>query len=404
MKILYYDCFAGISGDMHLGALIDLGVPAQYLKDELKKLNLEGYELIIESGLKMGISGTKVTVNLTHHHHHHHASHHGHHHEHRNLDAIRTIINSSTLSDAVKKNSLLQFEYIARAEAKIHAKSIDQVHFHEVGAIDSIIDMVGAAICIDYLKPERILASTVELGGGFVHCAHGTFPVPAPATAEILSGVPVRTGTVLKETTTPTGAAILKTFVDEFTDQHSFTPEKTAYGIGQRDMEIPNVLRVFWGTADSTAGTTEHVTALLVECNIDDMNPEHYDFVMEKLFDAGAHDVFMIPIIMKKSRPAIQLKVLCSNHQKATMEAILLTETTTLGTRSYPVAKSMLQRKTRNLETPYGTIRIKESYFNKENHKFKAEYDDCAQAARTHKVRLQEVYDSVYRLLNYDPK
>ena len=273
MKILYYDCFAGISGDMNLGALCDLGVPAEYIISELKKLNLEGYGLEFVSSLKMGISGTKAIVSLeneynqindhhqeqnahTHKHAHDEKHKHEHNHEHehsqtshghRNLYDIKEIIIESSLNDFVKEKSFQIFEEIAVAESKIHAKPVKEIHFHEVGAIDSIVDIVGAAICIDYLKPEKILCSTIELGGGFVHCAHGIFPVPAPATSEILKNIPVRIGTVNKETTTPTGAAILKVFANEFVDLIDFSIEKIAYGIGHRDFEIPNVLRVYFG-------------------------------------------------------------------------------------------------------------------------------------------------------------
>lgn len=273
MKILYYDCFAGISGDMNLGAMIDLGVDKEYLLNELSKLNLEAeYEIKIEKKNKNGISGTKVDVILKseedhsheHHqnedghshndeqHHHHHEDDHSHEHEHnshdhvhRNLRDIELIINSSDLSENVKKLSVQMFTEVGKAEAKVHGKDLYEVHFHEVGAIDSIIDIIGAAICIDYLKPSKIMASHIEVGGGFVKCAHGLIPVPAPATVEILKGVPIKSGRVPFETTTPTGAAILATNVEEFVDNIDFTIDKIGYGLGTRDLEIPNVLRVY---------------------------------------------------------------------------------------------------------------------------------------------------------------
>lgn len=434
MKILYYDCFAGISGDMNLAALIDLGVSADYLLQELQKLHLEGYHIDITNTLKMGISGTRVdvlpdTVSHEHHHDQNHEEHdhkprHEHHHhshqttttagydsakpvqetwekhketdshDHRNLAVITEIIENSSLNTFVKEKSLAVFHEIAVAEAKIHAKSTDEIHFHEVGAIDSIIDIVGAAICIDFLKPDRIMASTIELGGGFVNCAHGVFPVPAPATTEILKNIPVKKGAVNKETTTPTGAAILKIFVDEFADRTDFLIQKTAYGIGHRDLEIPNVLRVFVGEKQEK-GDFQQAPALLLECNIDDMNPEHYDYIMEKLLKAGAQDVFLVPIIMKKSRPAVQLKVLCDISLKSEIEKILLTETTSLGVRHHAVIKTMLDRKSTTLSTQYGPIRIKEAVVSGKTVKFKAEYDDCIRAAEKYKVNLQEVYREV---------
>ncbi|SKC84184.1 nickel pincer cofactor biosynthesis protein LarC [Maledivibacter halophilus] len=284
MKILYYDCFAGISGDMNLGAMIDLGVDKEYLINELAKLKIDSeYKIRVEKRNKSGIQGTKVDVilndgdldnqenhhehesnshdhihqhsdhhnhdhddnNCHEHKHHHHNHKQGHEHIHRNLKDIETIINSSELNDKVKRLSLDMFMEVAKAEAKVHGKDLYDVHFHEVGAIDSIIDIVGAAICIDYLKPDRIVASQVEVGGGFVRCAHGLIPVPAPATVEILKGVPIRSGIVPFETTTPTGAAILAANVDEYEDKINFIIEKIGYGLGTRELDIPNVLRVY---------------------------------------------------------------------------------------------------------------------------------------------------------------
>lgn len=248
MKILYYDCFCGISGDMNLAALIDLGVPKEYLEQQLTKLNLNSeYEIKIEKSVKLGITGTRVDVILKDKpdDHEEHVHNHGHHH--RNLKDIEEIINSSDLSGKVKTLSLDMFMKVAEAEAKVHGKGLYEVHFHEVGATDSIVDMVGAAICLDYLKVDRIIASTVQVGGGFVKCAHGIMPVPAPATAEILKNIPISTGIVQFETTTPTGAAILAVNVNEFVPKVDFLIKKIAYGIGHRDLEIPNVLRVYLG-------------------------------------------------------------------------------------------------------------------------------------------------------------
>jgi len=423
MKIIYYDCFAGISGDMNIGALIDLGVPKNYLITELNKLNLKGFKLELTTELKMGINGTRANVNIenkyqlsvaqdheTDHHHEQNIHDHSHlhevkykqepthtNHEHRNLNDIQKIIVSSTLNTYVKEKSLEVFKEIAIAEAKIHAKDINEIHFHEVGAIDSIVDIVGAAICIDYLKPEKILCSTVELGGGFVNCAHGIFPVPAPATAEILKGIPVKKGAADKETTTPTGAAILKVFVDKFVDRIDFSIEKIAYGIGHRDLEIPNVLRVYSGVIEKDE--IEKASALLLECNIDDMNPEYYEYIIDLLFSAGAQDVFLIPIIMKKSRPAVKLTVLCDAGTQQKVEEIILTETTSLGLRYLPVTKSLLKRETRIIDTIYGTIKIKEAFYHDKPVKFKAEYDDCVKAAQKYNVSLKDIYVEVDRIV-----
>jgi uncharacterized protein (TIGR00299 family) protein len=264
MKVLYYDCFCGISGDMNLGALIDLGVDKNYLINEISKLNLDFEdEAEIEKALKSGISGTKVDVILKNHYHEHHEDSESHirsheepydkennhvqEHHHRNLDDIKNIINHSSLKGSIKQLSIDIFMKVAEAEALVHNKPINEVHFHEVGAIDSIIDIVGAAICLDYLKVDKILASSVQVGGGFVKCAHGIIPVPAPATVEILRNIPIKSGIVQFETTTPTGAAILAANVEEFTDKVDFSIEKIGYGIGHRDLEIPNVLRVYLG-------------------------------------------------------------------------------------------------------------------------------------------------------------
>jgi uncharacterized protein (TIGR00299 family) protein len=271
MKVLYYDCFCGISGDMNLGALLDLGVDEEYLRQELSKLKLNAeYELQVKKDNKGGISGTRVDVLLKeeihkhkHDHDHHHYQHEVHtgvesHHAHRNLKDIENIIVNSSLSDRVKELSMAIFMKVAEAEAKVHGKSLDEVHFHEVGAVDSIVDIVGAAVCLDYLKVDKIMASPVQLGGGFVKCAHGIIPVPAPATVEILKNIPVKSGIVPFETTTPTGAAILAANVVTFTDKMNLSIEKTGYGIGHRDLEIPNILRVYIGCEDRAARREEH--------------------------------------------------------------------------------------------------------------------------------------------------
>jgi len=236
MDILYYDCFSGISGDMNLAAMLDIGVPENYLKESLAKLNLNAFELIIEKNNINGIAGTKLTVKLTEEDK-----------KHRHLKNIKDIINNSELNNNIKDRSIKVFEKLAVAEAKIHQTSVEKIHFHEVGAIDAIVDIVGAAICIDYLKPKKVICSTIELGKGFAKCAHGIIPIPAPATLEILKDIPVNIGNQNFEATTPTGAAILATFVDEFSDNISLTINKTAYGLGHKKSEKPNMLRVLIG-------------------------------------------------------------------------------------------------------------------------------------------------------------
>lgn len=390
MNILYYDCFAGISGDMNLGAMIDLGVSPDYLFGELKKLNIGEHEIKITSGKRKGITGTRVEVAV-------------------NSDAsgdgaqscgertfkdIIRIIGKSDLSAKVKSVSLDIFTRIAKAEGKIHGCKTDDVHFHEVGAVDSIIDVVGAAVCLDYLQPERIISSPVELGGGFVRCSHGIFPVPAPATVEILRGIPVKSGAVPFETTTPTGAAILAATVDAFAYELNFTPQKIGYGIGHRDTDIPNVLRACLGEMSAEASDdTEKQQAVLMECNIDDMNPEMYEDVMEALLAKGAHDVFLTPVIMKKSRPATKISVLCGEDQRQAMEEILWLRTSTFGLRFQRVSKSMLQRDFSTLPTKFGNISIKNGYWLGSKIKSKPEYEDCKRLAKEKGVSVKEIYD-----------
>ncbi|AOY75917.1 nickel pincer cofactor biosynthesis protein LarC [Clostridium formicaceticum] len=419
MKILYYDCFSGISGDMNLGAMIDLGVDEAILRRELEKLHLNEYELVVTRDERKGITGTKVDVKLLHHlpedHHHdetscshnhaHHHEHHchdnhahhhekKHHHHHRNLHDIEAIIHHSDLHPTVKELSLEMFRDVAVAEAKIHGKPIEEVHFHEVGAVDSIVDIVGAAICYNLLKVDKVIFSPITVGGGFVNCAHGIFPVPAPATTEILKGIPIVSGEIQKEMTTPTGAVIAKILGDKYTSNKNFSITKVGYGIGHRDNAIPNVLRVFLGEAD------DHLEekAKIIECNIDDMNPELYQYVMEKLLAEGAMDVYLTPITMKKSRPAMKLSVLCSPQIVDKMISILYEETTTLGTRSYDVDKSMMGREIVTVDTPYGAVRIKLALYKNKVVKWKAEYEDCKKIAASHHIPLKAVYELVEKL------
>jgi len=399
MKVLYYDCFCGISGDMNLGALIDLGVDKEYLIKELSKLKLDTeFEIQIKKDLKKGISGTKVDVNLSHHHDQDH--HHEQQSSHRNLSDIEKIINDSSLSEKVKTISLNMFMKVAEAEAKVHGKSLYEVHFHEVGATDSIIDFVGAAVCLDYLKIDKIMASSVQVGGGFVKCAHGIIPIPAPATVEILLGIPIKSGIVPFETTTPTGAAILAANVEVFTDKIDFSVEKIGYGIGHRDLEIPNVLRVYLGEE----GEIENIDKgeareeqYILETNIDDMNPEIFGYIEEKLFEKGALDVFKTAIWMKKSRPAIKLSILVKEQQEIDVLDVIFRETTVLGIRKHKVEKIMLQRDFAQVKTQYGEVTVKNAYYQGEIIKYKPEYEDCKKIAKEKNIPLAKVYREVYK-------
>jgi len=397
MKILYYECFAGISGDMNLGAMVDIGIKPEYLVTELKKLGIKGYELKIFKDQRKGISGTKVDVEIEDG--NNKSSHDNSKHVHRNLKDIKTIINDSKLNDNIKNISLKIFKKVAEAESVIHNKDINEIFFHEVGAIDSIVDIVGAAICIDYLKPDKIYSSTVELGGGFVNCEHGTLPVPAPASVEILKGAPVRKGTVQYEAATPTGSAILASCVDEFTDKIDFIIEKTGYGIGSKDGDIPNVLRLYLGKS-TTKESVEKDSSLIIECNIDDMNPEFYDYIINSLFDAGAKDVYITPIIMKKSRPAAKLSILCNKGSEMLIENILFTETSSIGLRKYSVEKIMLERKIESVNTKYGEVKIKSAFYKDKIIKSKPEYEDCIKIAKKENIPIKEVYNLVEKLLS----
>ena len=381
MRILYYDCFAGISGDMNLGAMIDLGVDPEFLKSELQKLNIEGFHLEIQKDIRRGISGTKATVVIEN----------PENEKHRHLRHVEELVNQSSLSPEVKTMSLKIFDLIAVAEGKVHNIDKQRVHFHEVGALDSIADIVGAAICLDYLKVDKVMSSPIQLGGGMVKCAHGLMPVPAPATTEIVQHVPLKTGLVQHEATTPTGAAILVATVDEFSERIDFQIDKIAYGIGQRDVsEVPNVLRVYLSENKKTDQTSLE-EAWMLECNIDDMNPEWYDHLFEKLFESGASDVFLTPIIMKKSRPANKLSVLCPRNLVQDLKAIIFTNSTTIGLREYAVTKTVLERQEKEIETELGKVRVKYSYFQGKQIRFKPEFEDLKKLADHHGLSLNEV-------------
>ncbi|MBK7627398.1 MAG: nickel pincer cofactor biosynthesis protein LarC [Bacteroidales bacterium] len=383
MKIISYDCFSGISGDMNLGAMIDLGVDKTLLINELNKLNLKGWELIVQKDQRHGITGTKVTVKQTRHEH-----------AHRHLSDIEKIINDSALDQETKELSKKIFMKIAVAEAKVHGISLDHVHFHEVGAVDSIIDVVGAAICYNALKVDGVHVSTIELGSGFVKCDHGKLPVPAPATAEIIKGLPVKKGGVDFEATTPTGAAILAALGTHFSAGLPLKIIKTAYGVGQKESkDIPNLLRVFLG--ETITGNESGHDAFHLECNIDDMNPEFCEYISEKLFKSGASDVFFTSVIMKKGRPGIVLNVICETESADTLKNIIFTESTSLGIRTFPFRKDTLVRKLETIHTTFGEVRIKRSYFEEKEVSAKPEYDDCKKIASDTGIPLKEIYNKI---------
>jgi hypothetical protein len=433
MKILYYDCPAGISGDMNLAALIDLGVDPGYLRAELSKLGLdEEFELRVSADARNGIHGTRVDVVLTrrqahpvphgdeghshdhghdhhhehdHEHDHDHVHGHGHGHEHgaghgagqRNLADIEAIITASGLDEGVRRTSLEMFRIVAAAEARVHGKTIDEVHFHEVGATDSLVDIVGAAICFHSLGVDAVWSSPVELGGGFVRCAHGLIPAPAPATVEILHGVPTTRGAVQQETATPTGAAILAALVDRFTPSPAMITDKTGYGIGHREMDIPNILRVHLArTGEDSAGGTVG-PARLLQCNIDDMTAEMIGVVLETLMEAGAMDVHLTPILMKKTRPATCLSLLCAAEDEERFKALVFRHTTTLGIKSFVLEKTALETSFERLDTPLGPVTMKNALVGGVVIRSKPELEDCRELARRLDIPLTEVYASIDR-------
>ncbi|MFZ4455998.1 MAG: nickel pincer cofactor biosynthesis protein LarC [Bacteroidales bacterium] len=387
-RILYFDCFSGISGDMAIGAMLDLGIDEQVFRAQMEKIHLNEFELEIKKGQKLGITGTDFSVILQEHDHHHH-DHHDHHHHSRNLSAINHIIDSSELSEKVKQMSKTIFLLVAEAEAKIHGKTIDEVHFHEVGAVDSIVDIIGAAVCIELLNVDEIRSSPLNLGGGFVKCAHGVFPVPAPATMEILKNVPVYSKNAMKELTTPTGAAILKAVCAEFGELPAFIVEKIGYGLGKRNLETPNVLRVM------IAREQRSENFVMLETNIDNMNPEIYTHLFSKILESGALDVFVTPIIMKKNRPANKLSVLCKAESVAAVETIIFEETTTLGIRKYTVEREELNRTFEKVQTKYGEITVKLAYRHGELLKYAPEFEECRLIAVEKGLPVSTIYNEV---------
>ena len=374
-RALFYECFAGIAGDMHLGALIDVGVPAEHLVRELNRLELaDEFDLVIEPGKKMGITGTRATVRLAE----------GIDKPHRHLSTIKGILQRAGYPPRVEELAVSMFTTIAVAEAKIHGTTVEAIHFHEVGATDSIVDVAGAAIGIDYLDIDVAYCSPVEVGSGMVQCEHGLMPVPAPATAEILKNVPLRYGGVDGEATTPTGAAILNTVVDHFAAPRNLTASAIGYGIGQKDFAVPNAMRLTLGELSDAELALETETNLEVECNIDDMTPEAFVPLTEKLFANGAKDVFLTPIVMKKSRPGTKLSVLVDETRLDAVLGQLFAGSTTIGARLSRVTKRMLPREERTVATSLGDVRIKIVTLPDGSQRWKPEHDDVVALAERH--------------------
>lgn len=386
MKIAYFDCFSGISGDMLIGALIDLGLNFDFLRKELGKLNLKSYRIEYKKIIKNGISATKFNV----------VEDKKHIHNKRNIREINQIIGNSKLNNQIKNIIKKIFLKIATAEAKIHNKSVDKVHFHEIGAIDTIIDVAGAVIGLNKLGIEKIYCSKLNVGTGFVEFSHGKWPVPAPATAEILKGIPVYNNNIKAELVTPTGAAIITTFAEKFGEMPAMKIGKIGYGAGTKDLEQPNVLRVFYGESNKM----ENETINIIETNIDNMNPEVYPYVIDKLMERGALDAYLTNIIMKKGRPAIKLTVLCEIKDTDKLCNSIFDETTTLGVRIFTAEKKKLDREIKIIKTKYGNIRVKVSKLNKKIQNIMPEYEDCAKIAKNKNIPLKMVYEEAKKHTN----
>ena len=441
MKAIYLEPFSGISGNMLLGALLDAGFPFEVLQQELEKLNLGEYELVCRRVNKMGIDAQYFNVLLPeeheHHHehycheagaaeyshehqhccgHHHDAEHehqhehvhahadvymgkqpaehdlpHAHHHyTHRNLQDIMTIIDGSDLNQSIKDKARQVFTAIAIAEAKVHGKTVDEIHFHEVGAIDTIIDVVGCLLGLEYLGIGKIYAGKITTGYGFVHCAHGLMPVPAPATAELLQGLPQQQGRIERELTTPTGAALVRALATISVEQPAeFTSSRIAYGAGSWELEVPNVLRVFVGEVADNAKAADDVVE--AACNIDDMSGEVLAYALEKLLLAGALDAWAEPIVMKKGRPAYKLVFLAEQEKLDDLLQIVFAETTTLGVRCHKVSRSVLERRFIEVELPQGDVNVKYAVLNNEIINIAPEYESCRELAEASGRALKDI-------------
>lgn len=396
MKTLYLDCFAGIAGDMFIGAMLNLVPDAKILTESIKTLHgldPDEYEIIIEHTTKNGISGINFDVTLNHHEEHHHE------HHHRHLDDIEAMITGSTLPERVKRESLRAFSLLADAEAHVHGTTPDKIHFHEVGAVDSIIDIVGAFILMDALNWPRVLCSSINVGSGTVKCAHGILPVPAPATEYLLRGLPIFSNGEPMERTTPTGALLVKTLADGFCTVPLGKIIASGFGLGNREThDIPNALRAMLIEAgnDEVNGLVREKLALL-ECNIDDMNPQDYEIVTEKLFDAEALDVWTESIHMKKCRPGIKLCCLAEPGNTVKLAAIILKHTTSQGVRFCEFDRLRLKWSIEKFTTSLGEIRVKITMLSDEILRKVPEYEDIKALAIQHNLSMYEARHKVLR-------
>jgi len=378
MKKAYFDCFAGASGDMIIGAFLDAGFDFLLLERELAKLNIHGYSISSEKCIKNNISATKFNVKAADAHHH------------RPLSSIIEMINQSTLHPVVKTNAIAVFNILGTAEAHVHNTDIEKIHFHEVGGVDSIIDICGAAVCFHESAIESAVSSPLNTGSGSVKTDHGILPVPAPATAEILKNIPVYSSGIQSELTTPTGAAIIRHYCRDFSPLPDIRTDSIGYGAGAKNLDIPNVLRLFIGTGASCSTSNDEVAE--IEASIDDMNPEFYSYLFELLLAEGALDVSVIPAVMKKNRPGNIMKILVPKEKSDVITDIVFRETTTSGLRINIVRRKILERKSAEVETQYGIVRVKIHRMNGAAVTVSPEYEDCKKAASENKVPLKTVY------------
>ena len=397
MKTLFFDCFSGISGDMTIGALLDLGLDFEYLKSELRKLPVEGYELKVSRAVRSNLSATKFDVLMddghSHEHdHHHHHHEHSHAHFHRKASEILSMIAESKLSAGAKRFATNIFTKLAISEGKVHDVRPEDVEFHEVGAIDSIVDTVGTAIGFDSLGIERFLCGAINVGSGFIHCQHGVMPVPAPATADLLRQATIYQKHAQTELVTPTGAAILAAVVNEFGPLGGFVTERIGYGAGTKQFpDFPNCLRLMLGEERGAAVQPASAEVIVIEANIDDMTPQNFGYVTEKLLAAGALDVFTVPVQMKKGRPGHLLQVLAPAEAADGLSRIIFQETTTIGIRRHTVDRTTLAREFVSVETEYGNVKIKVSKLDGKVVNVAPEYEDCARIARESGVPLKQI-------------
>jgi uncharacterized protein (TIGR00299 family) protein len=390
VRIAYFDCLAGISGDMALGALLDAGADFDAVREHLAQLPLEPYEVDVDERQTGGLRATKVTVRA----------------EHtalvRTYSSIRMLLDAAPLPAEAKATAQRIFRRLAEAEARIHRKEVELVTFHEVGGIDSIVDIVGTALALHLLGIERVFASAIPTGTGMVRTEHGLLPLPAPAVVELLRGAPMYSRGIPVELVTPTGAAILAATAEGFGDLPLMEVESVGYGAGTHELEFPNVVRVFVGTEASAAARDRDPAAgageVVLATNVDDLNPEMYGYVLERLLEGGAQDAWLTPIVMKKGRPAVTVSVLCPGAAEPALRRILFRETGTLGVRSTPVNKVALDREWLKVETSAGTVAVKIGLMDGHPVTVAPEFEDCARAAREHGVPARDVYEEALRL------